>query len=78
MKGKIKIIVIVLILILVSALGVLGMNTVKTYMSGAAGGGEPKGVLAKADARELRLAGTSRRDACHDDRQGCYCEEGQE
>lgn len=50
MKGKIKIIVIVLILILVSALGVLGMNTVKTYMSGAAGGGEPKGVLAKADA----------------------------
>lgn len=48
MKGKInfKTVIILVILVLVGVLGVLGVNTVKTYMSGAAGGSEPKSVLA--------------------------------
>lgn len=35
------------IILLVGLFSVLGMNTVRTYMSGASAGAEPKGVLAK-------------------------------
>lgn len=47
MNGKvsIKTIIVIVILVLVGVLGVLGVSTARTYLSGAAGGGEPKGVL---------------------------------
>lgn len=47
-KGSInvKTIIVGIILVLVIVLGVLGVNTVKTYMSGAAAETEPKNVMA--------------------------------
>lgn len=47
MKGKVnlKIIIVIVILILVAVLIVLGMNTVRTYMSGAASGSDPQRVM---------------------------------
>lgn len=47
MKGKvsIKTIMVIVILVLVGVLGVLGVSSARTYLSGAAGGGEPKGVV---------------------------------
>lgn len=49
-KINIKSIIIVVILLLVGVLGVLGINTARTYMSGASAGNEPKGVVATPDA----------------------------
>lgn len=50
MKGgvSLKSIIVIVILLLVGTLGVLGMDTLKTYMSGAAADTEPKNVVAKA------------------------------
>jgi hypothetical protein len=47
-KGKInlKTIIVIVILLLVGVLGFLGVNTAKTFLSGAAAGADPKGVLA--------------------------------
>ncbi len=51
MRGKvnIKTILVMVILLLVGVLGFLGLNTVKTYMSGASADTEPTGVTAKSD-----------------------------
>lgn len=48
MKGKIslKTIVVLVILVLVGVLGFFGVNTVRTYMSGASADTEPRNVLA--------------------------------
>lgn len=48
MKGKVslKTIVVLVILVLVGVLGFFGVNTVRTYMSGASADTEPKNVLA--------------------------------
>jgi hypothetical protein len=50
-KGSVnvKTIIVGVILVLVIVLGVLGVNTVKTYMSGAAAETEPKNVIAEPD-----------------------------
>jgi len=52
MKGKINIktIVIVSILVIVIVLGVIGINTARTFMSGASGAYEPKSVSAAVGA----------------------------
>ena len=46
-KISLKTIIIGVILLLVGVLGVLGINTAKTYLSGASGDTTPKNVLAK-------------------------------
>jgi hypothetical protein len=48
MKGKInvKTIIVMLIVVLIIILGVIGVKTVQTFMTGAAGGNEPKNVSA--------------------------------
>lgn len=48
MKGKISIktVIVLVILVLVGVLSVLGVGAVQQYVSGAAGGTDPKGVLA--------------------------------
>jgi len=48
-KVSIKTVIITVILLLVGVLGVLGANTVKTYLSGASADFEPKNVLGKAN-----------------------------
>ncbi len=51
MKGGVspKTIIVMVIVILVGVLSVYGVNTVRTYMSGASGGMDPKSVLAKSN-----------------------------
>ena len=51
MKGgvNLKVIIILVILVLVGVLAVLGMNTVKTFLGGAAADVEPKEVMAKSN-----------------------------
>lgn len=51
MKGSVnlKVIIILVILVLVGVLAVLGMNTVKTFLGGAAADVEPKEVMAKSN-----------------------------
>lgn len=65
-KGiNLKTIIIVVILLLVGVLGVLGMNTVKTYMSGASADVEPKNVVAKPeeDGRSATISWTTDKPA---------------
>ena len=52
MKGKFnaKTIIVLAVLIMVGVLSVLGVQTAKTYLSGAAGGTEPKNVLGAPSA----------------------------
>lgn len=45
-KVSVKTIIVIVILLLVGVLGVLLMNNVKTFFSGASAGADPKGVLA--------------------------------
>jgi hypothetical protein len=63
MKGAaaIKSILIVVILVLVGVLGFLGVNTAKTYLSGASADTEPKNVLAKPseDGKSATISWTS-------------------
>jgi len=51
MKGKIKAktIIIMVILLLAGVLGVLGVNTAKTYLGSAAGGMEPQNIRAQSN-----------------------------
>ena len=44
---------------LVGVLGVLGLSTAKTYLSGAAAGVEPKGVSVSVQARQVTITWTS-------------------
>lgn len=63
MKSKLnlKTVIIFVILILVGVLGVVGMNTVKTFLGSAAAGMEPKVVAAKAggDGRSATVTWSS-------------------
>jgi len=67
MKNKISIktLILGLILILVIVLGVLGVNTAKTYLSGASADTEPKSVLAKAgeDGKNAVVTWTSDKES---------------
>ncbi|MDD4972667.1 MAG: dockerin type I domain-containing protein [Paludibacter sp.] len=67
MKGKInvKAIVIASILVLVIVLGVIGINTARTFMSGAAGGYEPKNVSysASPDGKSVTITWTSDKES---------------
>lgn len=58
-KSKVKTIIVVFILLLVGVLGVLGLSTAKTYLSGAAAGVEPKGVSVVVQARQATITWTS-------------------
>ena len=55
MKGM-KTVIIVVILILTGVLAVVGLRAAKTYLGGAAGGTEPTGVRAQADARSATIS----------------------
>lgn len=63
MKGKLnlKTIIVLVILSVVAVLGVVGVKSVQTYISGAAGGTEPKDVLAtpSADGKSATVTWTS-------------------
>jgi len=67
MKNKInvKTIVIVSVLVLVIVLGVIGINTARTFMSGAASDYEPKGVLgtSSADGKSATITWTSDKES---------------
>lgn len=67
MKGKIsvKTIIVIVILILVGVLGVLGVGTARTYLSGAAGGAEPKGVVSNPaeDGKSAVITWTTDKEA---------------
>jgi len=58
-KVNVKLIIIVVVFILVGVLGVLGLDTAKTYLSGAAGGSEPKGVSASAQSDKATITWSS-------------------
>jgi hypothetical protein len=66
-KGGISIrtIIVLVILVLVGVLGVLAMNTVKTYMSGAASDIEPENILAKSaeDGKSAVITWTTKKDS---------------
>ncbi len=62
-KVNVKLIIIVVVLILVGILGVLGLDTAKTYLSGAAGGLEPKGVSASAEGDKATITWTSEKES---------------
>ncbi len=67
MKGKInlKTIIVVLILVLVGVLGVLGMNTAKTFLGSAAGQVEPVAVVARpgTDGKSTTISWTSDKES---------------
>ena len=51
-----KTVIIVVILILTGVLAVVGLRAAKTYLGGAAGGAEPTGVRAQADAKSATIS----------------------
>src|SRR3989339_422028 len=59
--GTVKKVLIIMILLLVRVLGVLGVNTVKTYIGGAAADTIPKNVLATPhdDGKSATITWTS-------------------
>lgn len=58
-KVNVKLIIFVVVMILVAVLGILGLDTAKTYLSGAAGGAEPKSVSVSAEGNEATITWTS-------------------
>lgn len=62
-KGKLKTIIIVLILFLTGIALVLGINFVRNYLSGAAGGEEPKNVRVQADASSATITWQSEKES---------------
>jgi len=62
MKNMKKVIV-VLILILVGVLAVVGLNAARTYLSGAAGGSEPKSVRVQADVKSATISWESDKES---------------
>jgi hypothetical protein len=67
MKGKINIktVIVMLIVVLVIILGVIGVKTAQTFMTGAAGGTEPKNVTAVSseDGKSATITWTSDKEA---------------
>jgi len=53
---NIKTIIIIIILILTGVLAVVGLNAAKNYLSGAAGGSEPKNVRVQADVKSASIS----------------------
>ena len=62
---SVKTIIVLVILVLVGVLGFFGVNTVRTYMSGAASTYEPKGVLAKVsgDKKNVEITWTTEKES---------------
>lgn len=52
---NIKTIIIIIVLLLTGVLAVVGLRAAKTYLSGAAGGSEPKGVRVQAEAQSATV-----------------------
>lgn len=62
-KSKVKTIIIIAIMVLVGVLGVLGISTAKTYLSGATAGVEPKGVSVAVQSRQATITWTSEKSS---------------
>lgn len=67
MKGKVKVktVVITVILLLAGVLGVLGVNTAKTYLGSAAGGMDPQNIRAQSntDGRGAEIVWSSDKES---------------
>lgn len=59
---NIKTIIIIIILLLTGFLSVVGLRAAKTYLSGAAGGSEPKGVNVQADVKSATITWQTEKD----------------
>jgi len=60
---NIKTIIIILILLLTGVLAVVGLRATKTYLSGAAGGSEPKGVRVQAEGKSATVSWQTEKDS---------------
>jgi len=60
---NIKAIIIIIILLLVGVLSVVGLRAAKTYLSGAAGGSEPKNVRVQADIKSATVSWQTEKEA---------------